>query len=154
GVEPDRVDPEPGEVVEFRDHARDVSDAVAVRVRERARIDLVEHALPPPGHAGDPNPVDGSSRFRHRDWHRPTVRPRHETAARHRDRALGARAARATARCQSPGRGRSSRGRAGRVASPPVEGFPFVHRELARYRDADAFGHVNNAVYLTYLEQA
>jgi acyl-CoA thioester hydrolase len=35
-----------------------------------------------------------------------------------------------------------------------VEGFPFVHRELARYRDADAFGHVNNAVYLTYLEQA
>lgn len=30
----------------------------------------------------------------------------------------------------------------------------FVHRETARYRDADAFGHVNNAVYLTYLEQA
>jgi acyl-CoA thioester hydrolase len=35
-----------------------------------------------------------------------------------------------------------------------VEGFPFVHREVVRYRDADAFGHVNNAVYLTYLEQA
>ncbi len=32
--------------------------------------------------------------------------------------------------------------------------FPFVHRERVRYRDADAFGHVNNAVYLTYLEQA
>ena len=35
-----------------------------------------------------------------------------------------------------------------------MTGFPFVHRELVRYRDADAFGHVNNAVYLTYLEQA
>lgn len=35
-----------------------------------------------------------------------------------------------------------------------MHGFPFVHREVARYRDADAFGHVNNAVYLTYLEQA
>jgi acyl-CoA thioester hydrolase len=35
-----------------------------------------------------------------------------------------------------------------------VEGFPFVHSEVARYRDADGFGHVNNAVYLTYLEQA
>lgn len=35
-----------------------------------------------------------------------------------------------------------------------MEGFPFVHRETVRYRDADAFGHVNNAVYLTYLEQA
>jgi acyl-CoA thioester hydrolase len=32
--------------------------------------------------------------------------------------------------------------------------FPFVHRETVRYRDADAFGHVNNAVFLTYLEQA
>ena len=32
--------------------------------------------------------------------------------------------------------------------------FPYVHREIVRYRDADAFGHVNNAVYLTYLEQA
>jgi len=35
-----------------------------------------------------------------------------------------------------------------------MTGFPFVHRETVRYRDADAFGHVNNAVYLTYLEQA
>ena len=35
-----------------------------------------------------------------------------------------------------------------------VDGFPFVHREVVRYRDADAFGHVNNAVYLTYLEEA
>jgi acyl-CoA thioester hydrolase len=35
-----------------------------------------------------------------------------------------------------------------------MDGFPFVYRETVRYRDADAFGHVNNAVYLTYLEQA
>ena len=32
--------------------------------------------------------------------------------------------------------------------------FPFTHRETVRFRDLDALGHVNNAVYLTYLEQA
>ena len=32
--------------------------------------------------------------------------------------------------------------------------FPFVVRERVRLRDIDAFGHVNNAVYSTYLEQA
>jgi acyl-CoA thioester hydrolase len=35
-----------------------------------------------------------------------------------------------------------------------VPGFPFVHRETVRFRDLDSLGHVNNAVYLTYLEQA
>jgi acyl-CoA thioester hydrolase len=35
-----------------------------------------------------------------------------------------------------------------------VDGFPFVHRERVRFRDLDGFGHVNNAVYLTYLEEA
>ncbi|MBD0329443.1 MAG: acyl-CoA thioesterase [Thermoleophilia bacterium] len=35
-----------------------------------------------------------------------------------------------------------------------MEGFPFVHRERVRFRDLDAMGHVNNAVFLTYLEQA
>jgi acyl-CoA thioester hydrolase len=35
-----------------------------------------------------------------------------------------------------------------------VDGYPFVHRERVRFRDLDAFGHVNNAVYLTYLEEA
>jgi len=29
-----------------------------------------------------------------------------------------------------------------------------VHRELVRFSDLDGFGHVNNAVFLTYLEQA
>lgn len=35
-----------------------------------------------------------------------------------------------------------------------LSGFPFVVRERVRLRDIDAFGHVNNAVYSTYLEQA
>ena len=30
----------------------------------------------------------------------------------------------------------------------------YIHRERVRFRDCDAMGHVNNAVYLTYLEQA
>ena len=32
--------------------------------------------------------------------------------------------------------------------------YPFVHRERVRFRDCDAMGHVNNAVYSTYLEEA
>jgi acyl-CoA thioester hydrolase len=32
--------------------------------------------------------------------------------------------------------------------------FPWVTREHVRFRDVDAMGHVNNAVYSTYLEQA
>jgi len=35
-----------------------------------------------------------------------------------------------------------------------MEGFPFEHRETVRFRDLDGMGHVNNAVYSTYLEQA
>jgi acyl-CoA thioester hydrolase len=35
-----------------------------------------------------------------------------------------------------------------------VEGFPFVHQETVRFSDLDGMGHVNNAVFLTYLEQA
>ena len=31
--------------------------------------------------------------------------------------------------------------------------MPFVHREVVRFRDLDSVGHVNNAVYLTYLEE-
>jgi acyl-CoA thioester hydrolase len=30
----------------------------------------------------------------------------------------------------------------------------FIHREAVRFRDLDALGHVNNAVFLTYLESA
>ena len=35
-----------------------------------------------------------------------------------------------------------------------MDGFPFVHRETVRFRDLDGMGHVNNAVFLTYLEQS
>lgn len=35
-----------------------------------------------------------------------------------------------------------------------MDGFAFVHRDAVRFRDLDAFGHVNNAVYSTYLEDA
>ncbi len=30
----------------------------------------------------------------------------------------------------------------------------FVHKEIVRFRDLDAMGHVNNAVFATFLEQA
>ena len=32
--------------------------------------------------------------------------------------------------------------------------FPYSHRDRVRFRDCDAMGHVNNAVYSTYLEEA
>lgn len=35
-----------------------------------------------------------------------------------------------------------------------MDGFPFVFREDVRFRDLDGMGHVNNAVFLTYLESA
>ena len=35
-----------------------------------------------------------------------------------------------------------------------LKGFRFVHPVEVRFRDLDALGHVNNAVYLTYLESA
>ena len=35
-----------------------------------------------------------------------------------------------------------------------MEGFDYVHRETVRFRDVDSMGHVNNAVFLTYLEEA
>ena len=35
-----------------------------------------------------------------------------------------------------------------------MDGFDFVHQESVRFRDLDAMGHVNNAVYMTYMEAA
>ncbi|MDQ3066283.1 MAG: acyl-CoA thioesterase [Actinomycetota bacterium] len=32
--------------------------------------------------------------------------------------------------------------------------FPHVHRDRVRFRDCDSMGHVNNAVYSTYLEES
>ncbi len=40
------------------------------------------------------------------------------------------------------------------LESAAVKGFEFIHRETVRFRDVDAMGHVNNAVYLTYIEDA
>ena len=48
-----------------------------------------------------------------------------------------------------------TRGRAaGRVGIASIGRVSFVHRETVRFRDLDAMGHVNNAVYSTFLEQA
>jgi acyl-CoA thioester hydrolase len=38
--------------------------------------------------------------------------------------------------------------------SQETAAFPHVLRERVRFRDCDALGHVNNAVYSTYLEEA
>jgi acyl-CoA thioester hydrolase len=35
-----------------------------------------------------------------------------------------------------------------------VDGFPFVFHEDVRFRDLDGMGHVNNAVFFTYMESA
>ncbi len=35
-----------------------------------------------------------------------------------------------------------------------MEGFPFVHSETARFSDLDGMGHVNNAVFSVWIEQA
>jgi acyl-CoA thioester hydrolase len=35
-----------------------------------------------------------------------------------------------------------------------VSKFPWRHRDRVRFRDCDAMGHVNNAVYSTYLEES
>jgi acyl-CoA thioester hydrolase len=35
-----------------------------------------------------------------------------------------------------------------------VSGGDFTHSEQVRFRDLDPMGHVNNAVFLTYIEQA
>jgi acyl-CoA thioester hydrolase len=37
---------------------------------------------------------------------------------------------------------------------PSPESFPLHTEVVVRFRDVDAMGHVNNAVYLTYLEEA
>jgi acyl-CoA thioester hydrolase len=40
------------------------------------------------------------------------------------------------------------------MTSPDAPTPLFTHRLTVRFRDCDPLGHVNNAVYLTYLEQA
>jgi acyl-CoA thioester hydrolase len=38
--------------------------------------------------------------------------------------------------------------------APTIPGFPVVHALEPRFRDTDAMGHINNAVYVTYIEVA
>ena len=78
----------------------------------------------------------------------------------------GRRRARSVRQAASVGTARSHSGCANvasRVASPchegvysisGVDGYSFVHAETARFRDLDPMGHVNNAVYLTWMENA
>jgi len=54
----------------------------------------------------------------------------------------------------APGGNRLNLTEAGPLASRFVSGPAFVHRERVRFRDLDAMGHVNNAVFLTYIESA
>ena len=35
-----------------------------------------------------------------------------------------------------------------------MDAYPFVYRDTVRFRDLDGMGHVNNAVFLTYMESA
>jgi acyl-CoA thioester hydrolase len=35
-----------------------------------------------------------------------------------------------------------------------MDGYRYVHSQEVAFRDLDAFGHVNNGVYLTYIENA
>jgi hypothetical protein len=50
GREPQRVDAEPDEMVEVLGDAGEVADAISARVRERARVDLVDDGGLPPRH--------------------------------------------------------------------------------------------------------
>jgi acyl-CoA thioester hydrolase len=40
------------------------------------------------------------------------------------------------------------------TAPKPLAAYPFIFRDQVRFGDLDALGHVNNAVYATYLESA
>ena len=40
------------------------------------------------------------------------------------------------------------------TSPPPPAGFAVTHRLHPRFRDTDAMGHINNAIYVTYLEVA
>ncbi|HEX4745370.1 MAG TPA: hypothetical protein VFU99_00675 [Gaiellaceae bacterium] len=55
-IQPDPVDAQPLDVLESLGDAGEVSDAVAVRVGERPRIDLVQNRISPPALAHGPRP--------------------------------------------------------------------------------------------------
>ncbi len=55
--QPQRVDTEIGQVVELAGDAGEVADAVAVRIGERPRIDLVDDGVAPPRSVGHRTPT-------------------------------------------------------------------------------------------------
>ena len=57
------VDPEPFEVVQARQDPAQVADPVAVRVRERARVDLVQDAVAPPRRSQCAPPGHGGAAY-------------------------------------------------------------------------------------------
>ncbi len=61
GRQPDRVHPEPDEVVELATDALEITDPVAVGIEERPRIDLVDDRRLPPrlSHGGERTRGDG-----------------------------------------------------------------------------------------------
>ena len=67
GAQPHRIDPEALEVRDAGDDPAQIADAVAVAVREGARIDLVDGRLPPPvgiGLQGGGGGLEGSGHGR------------------------------------------------------------------------------------------
>ena len=40
------------------------------------------------------------------------------------------------------------------MTAASIAPMPFTHTESVRFRDVDSMGHMNNAVYATFLEQA
>jgi hypothetical protein len=46
--DPDRIDPERGDVIEARQQAREIADAVSVAIAKALEINLVDNRAPPP----------------------------------------------------------------------------------------------------------
>jgi hypothetical protein len=79
--EPHRVDAEVAQVGQARRDARQVADAVTVAVAPTARIDLVDHRVPPPRAVGGVGRVDqvGEGRCVGHPPHFSVCRARHQT---------------------------------------------------------------------------
>src|SRR5215813_11988506 len=48
--QPERIDPQPLEVIESTGNAGQITNAITITVHERARIDMIDHAALPPQH--------------------------------------------------------------------------------------------------------
>ena len=136
GREPHAGDAQAGQVVQLRDDAGQVADAVAVRVGVGAGVDLVEDAAVPPAAQSSGPRVRARS-----DWLlrlRPTVRRHHQDRARATDRAAPSKpsaaacpTSRRRARCRT-GRARSTRSRCSSGSACRCRPARVVQRELRR----------------------